>query len=530
MPAPVRTDMHEPAAEAPATAKPNRRSLSQRVLPHRTLRSPSKFWAAAPKQSAAELQKRRAQDRRRHLDLLMNNPKTGVLSKVIIGVNICMIQMSVINFFLDTKPELQGGPVTRNIEMVVNIFFTIEVILRTYIGTMDPKKLMLEDPTYWVDVLCLVPFYVSIVTEAVSPGTQMHMAIRAMQLLRLVRIIKFFRFYSGWRVLLLALQTAWRALLVPMVAMWMVIACLGGALFLVENEMMGPAAPDDEDRFQDGFEAMWAVFWIVSTLGYDGYMGCDDYEGSWIAKLIVAAAIISGLLFTTMPITIIGEAFRAAWEKKELIEVQMKIQDILAERGLTINELNQVFNELDSSGDGQLDWGEFKEALKMLKIAVPVSKMRALFAQFDEDETGEIDYPEFIRLLFPNVDELPANFGQEGDEEGNEEGGDSFKGGNDSAHDGSVLTPTANGGAPAADGDNGTPKPSPAAPMSLGVRVKKKPPAMSSAVSQLQALQAFQGGGGGGGMMGAGGFANAALLARCAGAADGADCGRATVA
>ena len=237
MPAPVRTDMHEPAAEAPATAKPNRRSLSQRVLPHRTLRSPSKFWAAAPKQSAAELQKRRAQDRRRHLDLLMNNPKTGVLSKVIIGVNICMIQMSVINFFLDTKPELQGGPVTRNIEMVVNIFFTIEVILRTYIGTMDPKKLMLEDPTYWVDVLCLVPFYVSIVTEAVSPGTQMHMAIRAMQLLRLVRIIKFFRFYSGWRVLLLALQTAWRALLVPMVAMWMVIACLGGALFLVENEM-----------------------------------------------------------------------------------------------------------------------------------------------------------------------------------------------------------------------------------------------------------------------------------------------------
>ena len=44
------------------------------------------------------------------------------------------------------------------------------------------------------------------------------------------------------------------------------------------------------------------------------------------------------------------------------------------------------FNQLDSSGDGTLDWGEFKEAMKLLGIKVPVSKMRSLFAMFDEDE------------------------------------------------------------------------------------------------------------------------------------------------
>ena len=37
----------------------------------------------------------------------------------------------------------------------------------------------------------------------------------------------------------------------------------------------------------------------------------------------------------------------------------------------------------------QLDWGEFKAALKKLGIKVPVSKMRQLFSMFDEDETGE---------------------------------------------------------------------------------------------------------------------------------------------
>ena len=83
----------------------------------------------------------------------------------------------------------------------------------------------------------------------------------------------------------------------------------------------------------------------------------------------------------------------------------MCIQGWLNERGLTKQQLHEIFTELDSSGDGQLDWGEFKRAMKMLGLKVPVAKLRQLFAQFDEDEGGEIDYYEFCRLLFPNMDE-----------------------------------------------------------------------------------------------------------------------------
>ena len=43
-----------------------------------------------------------------------------------------------------------------------------------------------------------------------------------------------------------------------------------------------------------------------------------------------------------MPITIIGEAFRSAWERKEVLEAQMKIQDLLIEQEKTINELGKV--------------------------------------------------------------------------------------------------------------------------------------------------------------------------------------------
>eukprot|EP00966_Prymnesium_polylepis_P330102 7385762-Prymnesium_polylepis.1 len=43
----------------------------------------------------------------------------------------------------------------------------------------------------------------------------------------------------------------------------------------------GEDGPHD-DMFVNAFETMWAVFWIVTTLGYDGYLG----SGSFFGRLI----------------------------------------------------------------------------------------------------------------------------------------------------------------------------------------------------------------------------------------------------
>lgn len=72
---------------------------------------------------------------------------------------------------------------------------------------------------------------------------------------------------------------------------------------------------------------------IVATLGYDGHHGLQGPA----QRVVFACAIVCGLLFTTMPITVIGEAFRSAWERKELVEMQMRMAVMLEERGLTIS-------------------------------------------------------------------------------------------------------------------------------------------------------------------------------------------------
>lgn len=134
---------------------------------------------------------------------------------------IVVIITSVLNFFIATIPSLKGGREVHVVETCCSVFFTIEVLLRTFVATQNPKRMMLFDLGYWIDVLCVVPFYVELVASGLrnGPVTQLPTWLRVLQLLRLLRIIKLFRHYSAWRVILLALQNSWRALMVPGFAM-----------------------------------------------------------------------------------------------------------------------------------------------------------------------------------------------------------------------------------------------------------------------------------------------------------------------
>jgi voltage-gated potassium channel len=277
---------------------------------------------------------------RKRLGLLLDAPKSSRAAMGVMCFMIVVIITSVLNFFIATIPTLKGGREVQTVETCCSVFFTIEVVLRTFVATQNPKRMMLLDLGYWIDVLCMIPFYVELVVSTTRGDvvTQLPTWLRVLQLLRLLRIIKLFRHYSAWRVILLALQNSWRALMVPGFAMYMTILILAGALYLAEEATLTEEQFTNGEGFKDAFDAMWVVFWLVATLGFDGYMGAD----SPAHKLVIAAAIVSGLIFTTMPITIIGEAFRSAWERKEVLEAQMKIQELLVERGQTLNELDQV--------------------------------------------------------------------------------------------------------------------------------------------------------------------------------------------
>ena len=159
----------------------------------------------------------------------------------------------------------------------------------------------------------------------------------------------------------MALSRSGKAIFVPIFAMSLTVLILSGILYFCEPKGYMPLGGMDgeEGGFENAFEAMWAIFWLVTTLGYDGDLGSGAAPG----RLVIACALLMGLLFTTMPITMIGGAFASAWAKKEVVEVAMRVQQVLADRKLTPSDIELVFNEFDTNGNGDLDWDEFKCAI-----------------------------------------------------------------------------------------------------------------------------------------------------------------------
>ena len=79
------------------------------------------------------------------------------------------------------------------IESVCSVFFTVELCFRTFVASQNPKKMMLLDWTYWVDVLSIVPYFVEVGVSSTNASTLLPTWLKSLQLLRLLRIIKLFR-------------------------------------------------------------------------------------------------------------------------------------------------------------------------------------------------------------------------------------------------------------------------------------------------------------------------------------------------
>ena len=366
----------------------------------------------------------------------LERPFDSQLGKAIFAVLMGCILASILAYYLQGTEDLRNSGGLVGVETFCTVVFTLELVIRVYVGTMDPWHLC--DITLFIDFLSVLPWYLDCWFETdqnidVEQLGTLAIFLQFLQLLRLLRVLKLLRHYSGWRVLLLAVERSGRAIAVPAFAMLVSILVLSGlhhafeAISVLELQQKAAAqvppggvvrqgnatsleqlydltqsiltADDEPTPLTTPFESFWAVFWLVLTLGYDGNLGAES-TGS---RIIIAAALLSGILLTTMPITIIGGAFASAWEQKEVVEVAMKVQELLVERGHTAQDVKLVFDAFDHDHDDELDWTEFKAAMRVLRINLPLMKMRRLFLLFDADESGSIDHEEFCRLLFPSV-------------------------------------------------------------------------------------------------------------------------------
>merc|ERR1712072_1186711 len=64
-----------------------------------------------------------------------------------------------------------------------------------------------------------------------------------------------------------------------------------------------------------------------------------------------------------------------------------------------LDEMREVFKMFDADSSGTLDIGELKDVMKSIGLAPADWEIRAMIAEVDGDDSGEIDWGEFLYLM-----------------------------------------------------------------------------------------------------------------------------------
>lgn len=345
----------------------------------------------------------RSKNWRIQLFVLMEVPTSSRLAMLIAVLLSAAILAQLIVIYLQdhltAKQEFAADAIMTGI-------FTIEFVVRAFasVSAYQTREL-LSNGFFYLDLAAVLPFYVSLAVDykaAVggSSDTNNESPLEILRLLRIVRIFKLTRTYPGAATLGRAMKISGPALLVPVVFLVLGAAFLGAVLYFFEKlEADLSSNNGTETAFPHVNDALWFMIVTFSTVGYG-----DFSPNTNVGKAITVVAILCGVIFMSMPITIVGNNFAFVLEEKEKLAVVLSIQKHLIDRNMRAENILDLFNEIDDNLDGAIDYKEFKRFVVKLGVSLKPSSLRRLFQVFDEDNSGRVTCKEFCHLIFPDVD------------------------------------------------------------------------------------------------------------------------------
>ena len=168
-----------------------------------------------------------------------------------------MVLISTVTFIVSTIDELQENdqgevefPVLLQIiDVIDNIsigFFTVEYALRLM---CSPRKIkFMKGPMNMIDLLAIIPFYVSILLEGLEDFEIIGKAgkiIRLIKVMRILRIYKLVRHFAGLQSLFYTLQQAYKELGLLFILVAVAILTFSSLVYFAEKGL-------DHDKKEEG--------------------------------------------------------------------------------------------------------------------------------------------------------------------------------------------------------------------------------------------------------------------------------------
>lgn len=195
-------------------------------------------------------------------------------------------------------------------DLVFTCIFTQELLARMLIWpslwrdheylTERRLKPFLRDLFNWFDVAAILPFYTDLIF-----GKEKSFVI--LRLCRLLRIFKLARNHSGTYILLRAIRASLAPISIALIFFLEIVLFFAVVMYMVDPNV---------DRSKTGFsDLLSSGYFVVVTVATIGYGDITPTKGNVVARVFAVMIIISGTLFLSMPLAIIGTEFDRAWKE-----------------------------------------------------------------------------------------------------------------------------------------------------------------------------------------------------------------------
>jgi hypothetical protein len=247
---------------------------------------------------------------------VLEEPSSSPLARTLALFLSAVVLLSVASFLAESYPEARAGHerVFAAIEIACVAIFTIEYGLRL---ACTPETLRFVFSFFnLVDLMAIGPYYLELVFAGLFGGGAP--LLRIIRLVRILRLIKLGRYVIWMRIFGVTIERS----AVPLGMLGFMTSTMvifwASVMYYVERGTWDPDVAQwvNADGQPSAFSSIPAAFWwaIISmtTVGYG-----DAYAITPLGRALSGAAIITGIMLTAIPISIVTANLHAEYDRMD---------------------------------------------------------------------------------------------------------------------------------------------------------------------------------------------------------------------
>uniref|UniRef100_A0A8C2U6C7 Potassium voltage-gated channel modifier subfamily G member 2 n=2 Tax=Coturnix japonica TaxID=93934 RepID=A0A8C2U6C7_COTJA len=292
----------------------------------------------------------------RNLRDMVENPHSGIPGKIFACISVSFVAITAVSLCISTMPDVREeedrGECSQKcydifvLETVCVAWFSFEFLLRSI--QAENKCAFLKTPLNIIDILAILPFYISLIVDMAStknsskPGggagnkylERVGLVLRFLRALRILYVMRLARHSLGLQTLGLTVRRCTREFGLLLLFLCVAMALFSPLVYLAESEL---GAKQEFTSIPTSY--WWAVI-SMTTVGYG-----DMVPRSIPGQVVALSSILSGILLMAFPVTSIFHTFSRSYS--ELKEQQQRAAS---------RQMHQLEESMKLAGGGSSQW------------------------------------------------------------------------------------------------------------------------------------------------------------------------------